>query len=190
MVNISCAIAITWLVLYCYYCKHIYTCASVYSNFNVVYTQLYIVAAGSNWRNTVCQLLAVHTSECSRMVLRSYPSHFWVLATRTTTLSYVVLPLSGQYWTHLCFPNSTHLVIITTTETCFSHTIRQKSATDFFVGPGRTDMTVTLPSNRSLSICYRTAGNRDVFEAMRWSRRRKDKSWQLVEDLNGQLMTS
>ena len=41
----TCAIIIiypTWLVLCCYYCKHICTCASVYSNFNIIYTQLCI----------------------------------------------------------------------------------------------------------------------------------------------------
>ena len=44
----TCAIIIiypTWLVLCCYYCKHICTCASVYSNFNIIYTQLCIKSA-------------------------------------------------------------------------------------------------------------------------------------------------
>ncbi len=46
------------------------------------------------------------------------------------------VPSSGQYWTHLCLPSSTHLVVMTTTKTLFSHSSRQKSATVFFVGPG------------------------------------------------------
>ena len=40
----TCAITILypiWLVLCCYYCKHNCTCASVYSNFNIIYTQLH-----------------------------------------------------------------------------------------------------------------------------------------------------
>ena len=75
------------------------------------------------------------TSHVIRILLISKPSHCCSLATVTVTFPYRTTPSSGQYWVHLCRPSSTHLVVMTTTCTCCSQTIRQKSTNVFLVGP-------------------------------------------------------